>query len=630
MYISTAGPWFKDEHGRTLMLRGVNLSGSSKVPRVPDGATYRIEGFFEHRNVSFVGRPFPLEEAAEHFERLRTWGMTCVRFLVTWEAIEHAGPGLYDDAYLDYVTAVLEKAQAYDLQVFVDFHQDVWSRFSGGDGAPGWTLEVAGLDIHHFAPTAAAIVHATHGDPFPRMIWPTNANKLAAATMFTLFFGGRLFAPHCTVEGENIQDYLQRHYLAAAQRLAQRLAHLPNVIGYDIMNEPLPGYIGWPDLSRHSGLLHQGVTPTPFQAMALGEGLAQTVEVFETGLLGSRVVRRITIDPQGVHAWRDGYACIWRRHGVWDIDANGNPRLLRPDYFTQVNGKRVDFGQDCLLPFYRRFVQTVRAVHPQALIFLEPEVNQPPPLWGHDRPEGLVYAPHWYDGLTLYLKRYLPWLAYDHRGHGKVVFWPFIRRNFADQLAEFKRHAHDYLGNVPVIIGECGIPFDLDHKRAYRSGKFKIHAQAMNRTLRAMEDNLLSYTLWNYTPDNTNLHGDLWNDEDLSIFSRDQQQDPADPYSGGRALEAVIRPYPLKTAGEPLSLEFDYRRGKFRYTFRHEPDLDAPTEIFVPTYHYPQGIEVNLSDGTYEIDSAQQILRYYHTPQRSVHEIRIKPRRIRD
>jgi len=149
----------------------------------------------------------------------------------------------------------------------------------------------------------------------------------------------------------------------------------------------------------------------------------------------------------------------------------------------------------------------------------------------------------------------------------------------------------------------------------------------MDRTLRAMEDNLLSYTLWNYTPDNTNAYGDLWNDEDLSIFSRDQQRDPADPYSGGRALEAVIRPYPMKTAGEPLSLEFDYRRRKFHYVFRHEPNLDAPTEIFVPTYHYPQGIEVNLSDGTYEIDTAQQILRYYHTPQRLVHEIRIKPRR---
>ena len=60
--------------------------------------------------VTFVGRPFPLEDAHEHFSRLRRWGftfstystrmaredtiLTCnvVRFLVTWEAVEHAGP----------------------------------------------------------------------------------------------------------------------------------------------------------------------------------------------------------------------------------------------------------------------------------------------------------------------------------------------------------------------------------------------------------------------------------------------------------------------------------------------------------------------------------------------------------
>lgn len=624
--ILTDGPWFKDETGRVLMLRGVNLSGSSKVPRVPDGATYRREGFFEHREVSFVGRPFPLEEADEHLARLRAWGLTFVRFLVTWEAIEHAGPGLYDEAYLDYVVTVLEKALPYDIQVVIDFHQDVWSRFSGGDGAPGWTLEVAGLEMRHFAATGAAIVHATHGDPFPRMIWPTNATKLAAATMFTLFFGGRLFAPQCIVEGENIQDYLQRHYLAAAQRLAQRLARLPNVIGYDIMNEPLPGYIGWPDLSRHNGLLHQGVTPTPFQAMLLGAGYPQEVDVFDTGILGSRVVRRARIDPQGLRAWRADRECIWRQHGVWDVDSSGQPRLLRPNYFTHINGRRVDFGQDCLLPFYEAFIQAVRAVHPQALIFVEPEVNQPPPRWTNPRPTGLVYAPHWYDGFVLYTKRFLPWLAYDARGRGKVVFWPFIRRNFAEQLAEFKRHARERLGDVPVIIGECGIPFDLDNKRAFRDGNFSAHIQAMDRTLRAMEDNLLSYTLWNYTPDNTNAHGDLWNDEDLSIFSRNQQTRPEDVYSGGRALEAILRPYPMRTAGEPLSLEFDHRSGRFHYTFRHTSGLDTPTEIFIPAFHYPHGFEVKVSDGTYEADSSRQILRYYPTPSHPIHEIEITRR----
>ncbi len=46
--IKTDGITFKDEHNRTLLLRGVNLGGGSKVP-YPNGATYIREGFFEHQ-----------------------------------------------------------------------------------------------------------------------------------------------------------------------------------------------------------------------------------------------------------------------------------------------------------------------------------------------------------------------------------------------------------------------------------------------------------------------------------------------------------------------------------------------------------------------------------------------------
>ncbi|MBN1484134.1 MAG: cellulase family glycosylhydrolase, partial [Chloroflexia bacterium] len=275
MYLD--GPWFKDEHGRTLLLRGLNLGGSSKMPYRPDGATHRREGFFQHRDVSFVGRPFPLEEADEHFSRLRAWGLTFLRFLVTWEAIEHAGPGLYDRDYLDYLQAVVAKAGEYGLQLFIDPHQDVWSRFCGGDGAPGWTLEAAGLDMTHFAQTGAAIVHATHGDPFPRMIWPSNDGKLATATMFTLFFGGSDFAPTLQVDGEPIQEFLQRHYIAALQQVALRLRGIPHVLGYDTMNEPSAGYIGLRDLRQPFGMLVRGDAPTALQGMLLGAGYVQEV-----------------------------------------------------------------------------------------------------------------------------------------------------------------------------------------------------------------------------------------------------------------------------------------------------------------------------------------------------------------
>ncbi|MEL6918762.1 MAG: cellulase family glycosylhydrolase, partial [Bacteroidota bacterium] len=168
------GIWFGDGTGRKMVLRGLNLGGGTKLPKSPNMPSHRQEGFFEGTNISFVGRPFPLEEADEHFARIKHWGFNFIRFLVTWEAIEHAGPGVYDQAYLDYVRQIVIKANDYGLNVFIDPHQDVWSRFSGGSGAPIWTFDKVGLDVKKFKESGAAVVHNTQGNPYPRMIWPTN------------------------------------------------------------------------------------------------------------------------------------------------------------------------------------------------------------------------------------------------------------------------------------------------------------------------------------------------------------------------------------------------------------------------------------------------------------------------
>jgi hypothetical protein len=312
------------------------------------------ERFFDHRKF-FVGRPFPLDQADEHLGRLREWGFNFLRLLVTWEAIEHAGPGIYDEPYLDYLTEVVKVAGKFGFTLFIDPHQDVWSRFSGGDGAPGWTLEAVGFDISHFSETGAAIVHATHPGTYPRMIWSSNAIKLACATMFTLFFGGNDFAPKTMVEGEPAQEYLQRHYFDAIKQVAIRLHDQPHVLGYDTMNEPSTGYIGWSDLNSAGEPINLEAVPTPYQSMLLGAGLPQEVDCWSLGLVSIKKTGTRMLNDTHLRAWLPGFDCIWRQHGVWDFDASGNPQLLSPDYFSRVNGTPIDFSRDYYRIFNNRF-----------------------------------------------------------------------------------------------------------------------------------------------------------------------------------------------------------------------------------------------------------------------------------
>lgn len=622
--IRVNGSAFKDEFGRTLLLRGVNLGGSSKVPAAPDGATWRREGFFDHRDVSFVGRPFPLSEADEHFSRLARWGFTFLRLLTTWEAVEHSGPGEYDFAYLDYLHEVVGTAAEHGISVFIDPHQDCWSRFSGGDGAPGWTLEAVGLDITRFAETGAAITHQEHGDPFPRMIWPTNYGKLANLTMWTLFFGGNDFASEAHVKGTPIQEYLQGHYVRAMQQVALRLRDLPNVVGFDTLNEPSPGLIGIGDLTSGDAFpLKLGPSPTPLQAMALGAGIPQEVAVHRLGLAGFRRAGSALLNANGVRAWADGVEPVWRRHSVWDVDEGGAPRVLRPGHFTRTERGDVDFARDYFRPFVLRYAEAIREAIPEAVIFLEGPPNAHLP-WQAEDLLNAAYAGHWYDALTLLRKRHTPWLGVDAFTQRIVVGRRRVRRSFAEQIGRIITGAREEMGGLPTVIGETGIPFDLDGKAAYRSGDFGAQTRALDATVQALEANLASFTLWNYTADNSNARGDQWNDEDLSIFSRDQMSGVGDPDDGGRALQAAVRPYAMAVPGTPLSMSFDISTRVFEFAFLPDPGCSAPAEIYVPQLHYPDGYEVEAPLG--EARRGEQRVSYEPGPTPDIHTIRIQPR----
>ena len=127
---------------------------------------------------------------------------------------------------------------------------------------------------------------------------------------------------------------------------------------------------------------------------------------------------------------------------------------------------------------------------------------------------------------------------------------------------------------------------------------------------------------------NTNAHGDQWNQEDLSVWSRDQAEDLSDLNSGGRILEVLVRPYARMVAGTAVEMRFEpyHPRRLFEFTFAADKNVTEPTEIFVPHYQYPNGYTVSSQFGTYVKNVRAQTLLFYvakeHTSK--VHTIRIE------
>ncbi|MBK5113128.1 MAG: cellulase family glycosylhydrolase [Candidatus Heimdallarchaeota archaeon] len=630
MKLSIKGDTFEDEKGRSVLLRGVNLGGSTKVPVTPDGATHIKTNFSDHKDVSFIGHPFPLDEADEHFSRLKNWGFNCLRFLTTWEAIEHEGPGKYDREYLKYLRKLLEKANDYDLYCFIDPHQDVWSRMTGGDGAPGWTFEKVGLDFTKFTKTeAASLMQEKYPDDYPLMIWSSNYFRFATTTMFTLFFGGNEFAPGFKIGKKTIQDYLQEHFINSMIEVAKNCKDLPNVIGFDIWNEPNSGFIG-KDLNLANNR-DWGLRFTGFEAIATAAGYPMKIPYYEIKGVSMKQTETRLVNPDRVSCWLPDAKDIWRELGIYKEDDKSKPKLMKPHYFFE--GKKANFFWDFVKPFINNYTKAIRSINTDAMIFIETDpfelifsasksLQENKYKWTKNDAKNIVNASHWYDGITLYLRRFMKHFNVDTRTSKPYFFYKNIKNLFIQQLDAIKKLSQS-LNNCPTLIGEFGIPYNMYNKRAYRNENWRKHIDALTLNLECMDALLLNYTIWNYTADNNNEWGDLWNLEDLSIFSRDQQADPEDINSGGRAVEGFCRPYAQNITGKILSMAFNRRKKHFVLEYENNPIINDPSVIYVPNIQYPNDYLVTAPGSRYVKDRNEQILEVYFNS-RGKHKIEIK------
>lgn len=197
----------RDDRGRALVLHGLNVSSSAKGPTWHSGAPSAPDD----------GLPWITEADAHRISR--DWGFNVARYLIFWQHVEPQ-PGVYDDAYLDQVAERLRWLDDAGVHVILDMHQDVYGkRDTGGraigfNGAPQWATITDGQPFH-----------------FDASSWAFNYFQAAVLRAFDHFWD----------HDRGAHPELQDRYAAMWRHVALRFRDTPNVLGYDLMNEPFPG-----------------------------------------------------------------------------------------------------------------------------------------------------------------------------------------------------------------------------------------------------------------------------------------------------------------------------------------------------------------------------------------------------
>lgn len=68
-----------------------------------------------------------------------------------------------------------------------------------------------------------------------------------------------------------------------------------------------------------------------------------------------------------------------------------------------------------------------------------------------------------------------------------------LARSYAVQFRNIIEAGYRSIGEVPVVIGETGVPFDLNNGEAFRTGNFKWQERMMDAICSALEECLVSY-----------------------------------------------------------------------------------------------------------------------------------------
>lgn len=227
-------------------------------------------------------------------------------------------------------------------------------------------------------------------------------------------------------------------------------------------------------------------------------------------------------------------------------------------------------------PFFEHAIEGIRQVDADNIVWMEPQLlaggtgsaSGVTPIESEDQ---LGYSVHNYCPFTSFTQAIdIGLLSPVVDQLGKTC------RPFESRVFDEARTTADRIGAVDLIT-EFGATDDTD---------------LLRRVTNLADTNLTGWQYWAYKN---------WNDPTTQSQQSGAQglfRDDADRSTAKQAkLDVLERTYPQATAGIPKKLSFNPDTGAFDYRYISRPAA-APTEIYVPERHYPDGYDVEVSGAT--------------------------------
>ncbi len=311
-------------------------------------------------------------------------------------------------------------------------------------------------------------------------------------------------------------------------------------------------------------------------------------------------------------------------------DGLGHPAILAVEPFNEPHPSTIpkkEFEAKYLMDYYRNVNSEIEKFDKTLFIFIEPRVDWIMPADSGGMPVSYGASPLDVKSsfkmdfiknvmvdkklVTKKLETYLPSDLNSisrFSNNGVLSFHYYDTLAVASSFVKIPESLYTYKIEFPVIFSQLSqaaterglIPFITEFGAFQEAEQIREYLDLQYNQIEAF---LLNATIWNYDLYNTEEGKDNWNYENYSLLGPDRKP---------RNVDAVARPYPMRSSAEPILIFFDIDSKYASIVLKGKVFTGVPTVIYIPfDIHYSPEFTVWSTSNELKWDKMNNLLYWY-------------------